>query len=103
VLEKLRKVDELVIQVWRVADALERIAEIRSKTLGDDIISWLKSRGEEMEVVERINKGKDREIVEEECDNEWSKMDIKIGGDEMEGIEEEIGTLVLSVQSNRVE
>ena len=102
-LEKLRKVDELVIQVWRVADALERIAEIRSKTLGDDIISWLKSRGEEMEVVERINKGKDREIVEEECDNEWSKMDIKIGGDEMEGIEEEIGTLVLSVQSNRVE
>jgi len=70
VLEKLGKVDELVIQVQRVANALERIAEKRSKTPEDDIISWLESGGEEMEIVERIGKGKQRkkslDRVEEE-------------------------------------
>ena len=82
---------------------LERIAEIRSKTLEDDIISWLESRGEETETLERMDKGKGREIVEEECDNKRSKMDIEVGGDEMEGIEDELGTLVSSVRSNRVD
>jgi len=53
-------VDELVVQVWRVADVLERIVGIRSKTPEDNIISWPKSRGEEMKTVERINKGKQR-------------------------------------------
>ena len=48
---------------------LERIARIRSKTPADDIISWPESRGEQTETVERIDKGKSREIVEEECDN----------------------------------
>jgi len=38
-LEKLGKVDELVVQVRRVADALERMAGMRSKTPEDDIIS----------------------------------------------------------------
>jgi len=103
VLEKLGKVDELVVQVWRVVDALERIAGMRSKTLEDNIISWLESGGEEMETLERMNKGKGREEVEEECDNEQSEMDIEVGGDEMEDVEEEIGTPVLSVQSNGVE
>ena len=102
-LEKLGKVDELVVQVWRVVDALERIAGMRSKTLEDNIISWLESGGEEMETLERMNKGKGREEVEEECDNEQSEMDIEVGGDEMEDVEEEIGTPVLSVQSNGVE
>ena len=82
---------------------LERIAGIRSKTLEDDIISWLESRGEETETLERMDKGKGREIVEEECDNKRSKMDIEVGGDEMEGIEDELGTLVSSVRSNRVD
>jgi len=103
VLEKLGKVDGLVIQVRRVADALKRIAEMRSKTLEDDIISWPESRGEKMETLERMDKGKGREIVEEECDNEQSEMDIEVGGDEMEGVEDEIGTLVSSVQSNGVD
>ena len=76
---------------------LERIAGIRSKTPEDDIISWLESGREEIEVVERIDKGKGREIVEEKCDNEWSEIDIEVGGDEIEGVKEEIGTLVLSV------
>jgi len=72
VLEKLGKVDELVVQVWRVADALERIVGMRSKTLEDDTISWPESGGKETETLERMDKGKGREIVEEEYDNEWS-------------------------------
>jgi len=103
VLEKLGKVDELVVQVQRVADALERIAGMRSKTPEDDIISWLESGGEETETVERIDKGKGREEVEEECDNEQSEMDIEVGGDEIEGVEDEMEALVSSVQSNGVE
>jgi len=102
VLEKLEKVDELVVQVWRVADALERIAGMRSKTPEDNIISWPEFGGEETETLERMDKGKGREIVEEKCDNEQSKIDIKVREDEMEGVEDELGTLVLSVQSNRV-
>jgi len=47
VLEKLGKVDELVVQVRRVADALERMAGVRSRTPEDDIISWPESGGEE--------------------------------------------------------
>jgi len=74
---------------------------MRSKTPEDNIISWLESRGEETETLERIDKGKDKEEVEEECDNEQSKMDIEVGGDEIEGVEDEMRTLVLSVWSNR--
>jgi len=103
VLKKLGKVDELVIQVWRVADALDRIAGMRSKTPEDDIISWLESRGEEIETLERMDKGKGREIVEEECDNERSEMDIEVGGDEMEGVEDEMEAPVSSVRSNGVD
>jgi len=103
VLEKLGKVDELVVQVRRVADALERIAGIRSKTPEDDIISWLESRGEEMETLKRMDKGKGRAEVEEECDNERSEMDIEVGGDEMEGVEGEMEAPVSSVQSNGVD
>jgi len=103
VLEKLEKVDELVVQVRRVADTLERIAGMRSKTPEDDIISWPESGGEKMETLERVDKGKDREIVEEECNKEWSDMDIKVGGDEMEGVEDEMETPVSSVWSNGVD
>ena len=102
-LEKLGKVDKLVVQVWRVADVLEKIARMRSKTPEDDIISWLESRGEETEVVERIDKRKGKEIVKEECDNEQSEMDIEVGEDEIKGVEDIMETLVSSVQSNRVE
>jgi len=76
---------------------------MRSKTLEDDIISWPESRGEEMETLERMDKGKGREEVEEECDNEQSKMDIEVRGDKMEGVEEEIGTLVSFMWSNGVD
>jgi len=76
---------------------------MKSKTLEDDIISWSESRGEETETLERMDKGKDREIVEEEYDNKQPEMDIEVGGDEMEGVEDEIGTPVSSVWSNRVD
>ena len=102
-MEKLGKVDELVVQVWRVVDALERIAGMRSKTPEDDIISWPESRGEETETLERVDKGKGKEEVEEECDNEQSEMDIEVGGDEMEGVEDEMEVPVLSVRSNGVD
>jgi len=102
-LEKLGKVDKLVVQVWRVADVLEKIARMRSKTPEDDIISWLESKGEETEVVERIDKRKGKEIVKEECDNEQSEMDIEVGEDEIKGVEDTMETLVSSVQSNGVE
>jgi len=92
-----------VVQVQRVVDVLERIAGMKSKTLEDDIISWPESGGEETKTLERMDKGKGREIVEEEYDNEWSEIDIEVGGDEMEGVEDEIGTLVSSVRSNRVD
>jgi len=103
VLEKLGKVDELVVQVWRVVDALERIAGMRSKTPEDDIISWPESGGEEMETLKRMDKGKGREEVEEECDNKRSEMDIEVGGDEMEGVEGEMKAPVSSVWSNGVD
>jgi len=103
VLKKLEKVDKLVVQVRRVADVLERIAGMRSKTLEDNIISWLESGGEETETLKRMDKGKDREIVEEEYDNKQSEMDIEVGGDEIEGVENELGTPVLSVRSNGVD
>jgi len=102
-LEKLGKVDKLVVQVWRVADVLEKIARMRSKTPEDDIISWLEFREEETEVVERIDKRKGKEIVKEECDNEQSEMDIEVGEDEIKGVEDTMETLVSSVQSNGVE
>jgi len=41
--------------------------------------------------------------MEEEYDNKRSKMDIEVRGDKMEEVEEEIGTLVSSVQSNGVD
>jgi len=98
VLEKLGKVDELVVQVQRVVNALERMARVRSKTPEDDLISWPESGGEETEMVEKIDKGKGKEVVEEECDNEPSEIDIENGGDEsngMEGVEEKVGTPVV--------
>jgi len=50
-----------------------------------------------------MNKGKGREIVEEKCGNEWSEMNIEARGDEMEGVEDEIGTPVSSARFNGVD
>jgi len=97
VLKKLEKVDELVVQIQRVTDALERIAGIRSKTPENDLISWPESKEKEPETVERVDKGKSRKIVEIEHNNKQSKMVIEDGEDRIEGVEKVIGTPVLSV------
>jgi len=76
---------------------------MRSKTPEDDIISWPESGGEETETLKRVDKGKGREEVEEECDNEWSEIDIEVRGDEMEGVEDEMEAPVSPVRSNRVD
>jgi len=75
VLEKLGKVDELVVQVRRVADALERIAGMRSKTPEDDIISWPESGGEETETLERVDKG----WIRGKAERKWKKSVITSG------------------------
>ena len=80
----------------------QQVRFLSKETLEDDIISWPESRGEEMETLERIDKKKGRGVVEE-YDNKRSEMDIEDRGDRIEVVEEETGTLVLSVQSNGVE
>ena len=91
-LEKLGKVDELVVQVWRVADALERIGGMKLKILEDDIISWLESGGEEMEVVDRIDKRKQREQSLDRTE-EKGEVEGQEEEDAMEGVEEGSGGL----------
>jgi len=86
-LEKLGKVDKLVVQVRRVADVLERMAEMRSKTPEDDIISWPESRGEETETVERMDKGKQREQSLDRAEDE-GEVEEQEEEDAMEGVEE---------------
>jgi len=87
VLEKLGKVDELVIQVWRVADVLERMVGVRSKAPEDDIISWLESGGEETETVERLDKGKQRAQSSDGAEDE-GEVEEQEDRDAMEGVEE---------------
>ena len=83
--------------------ALEKLAGIESQDSDEGQISWPESGGEETETLERMDKGKEREEVEEECGNERSEIDIEVGGDEMEGVEDEIEAPVLSVRSNGVD
>jgi len=87
VLEKLGNVDELVVQVRRVADALERMAGVRSKTPEDDIISWPESGGEETETVERLDKGKQRAQSSDGAEDE-GEFEEQEDRDAMEGVEE---------------
>jgi len=63
VLEKLGKVNELVIQVQRVATALEKLAGIESHDSDKELISWPESEGEETEVQENKEKGKQRDEI----------------------------------------
>jgi len=81
VLKKLEKVDELVAQVRRVADALEKMAGMRSKTPEDDLISWLESGGEETETLERVDKEKQREQSSDRAEEQEYE-------NAMEGVEE---------------
>jgi len=86
VLEKLGKMDELVVQVWRVTDVLERMAGMRSKTPEDDLISWPESGGEEMETGERMDKGKQREQSPDGAEDE-EEVEEQEEENAMEGVE----------------
>ena len=79
--------NKLVIQIRRVADALERIAGMRSKTLEDDIISWPESGGEETETVERLDKGKQRAQSSDRAEGE-GEVEEQGKEDAMEGVKE---------------
>jgi len=70
-----------------IADALERIAGIRSKTLEDNIISWPESGREEMNTVERIDKGKQREQSPDGAEEE-RQVERQEEENAMEGVEE---------------
>jgi len=74
------------------------MAEVRSKTLEDNIISWLESGGKEMKTMERLDKGKQRaqssDRVEEEGEVEGQEEE-----DAMEGVEERSSGLSLVVYS----
>jgi len=101
-LEKLKKIDELVIQVKRVADALERIAGIRSKTPEDNLISWLVSGGEEIETVERIDKEKEKgKQKKKRIDRSEEKEEVREQKKEnaMEGMKERSSSFSLVVFS----
>jgi len=82
----------VIVQVWRVADALERIAGMRSMTPEDDVISWPESGGEEIETVERIDKGRQREQSSDGAEEE-GEVEGQEEEDVMEGVEEGSGGL----------
>jgi len=92
VLEKLEKVDELVVQVRRVTDVLERMAGMRLKTPEDDLISWPESEGEETEVQESTEKGKQREQRSDGVEDE-GEVEGQEEEDAMEGVKEGSGGL----------
>jgi len=80
VLEKLEKVDELVVQVRRAVNALEKLAGIESHDSNEELISWLKSEGEETEVQENREKEKQREKKIDETEEDENGI---------EGVEED--------------
>jgi len=87
VLEKLEKVDKLVVQVRRVVDTLERMAGMRPKTLENDLISWPESGEKETETMERVDKGKQREQRSGGAEDE-EEVEGQEEKDAMESVEE---------------
>jgi len=91
-LEKLGKVDKLVVQVRRVMDALEKLAGIESQDSDEGQISWPESEGEETEVQESTEKEKQREQRSSRVENE-REVEGQKEEDAMEGMEEGSGSL----------
>ena len=98
VLEKLEKVDELVVQVWRVADALEKLAGIESQDSNKEQISWPESKGEETEVQESTEKGKQRKQRSGGAEDE-GEVKGQEEEDAMESVEEGSGGPSLAAYS----
>jgi len=86
-LEELSELRGLRKDVWRIAMALEKLAGIESQDSNEGQISWPESEGEETEVQEGTEKGKQREQRSGGAENEGEEEDA------MEGVEEESGGL----------
>jgi len=67
--------------------ALEKLAGIESQDSDEGQISWLESDREDTEVQEVTGKGKQKQEMLDEG-NEENKMGEQEEGDEMEGVEE---------------
>jgi len=86
-LEELSELRGLRKDVWRIAMALEKLADIESQDSDEGQISWPESEREETEVQESTEKGKQREQRSGRAEDEGEEEDA------MEGVEEESGGL----------
>jgi len=75
VLEKLGKVDELVVQVRRAVTMLEKLAGIKSHDSDEELILWPESEREETEVQENKEKGKQREEIIDRTEEDENGME----------------------------
>jgi len=75
VLEKLGKVDELVVQVRRAVTMLEKLAGIKSHDSDKELILWPESEREETEVQENKEKGKQREEIIDRTEEDENGME----------------------------
>ena len=96
VLEKLGKVDELVVQVRRAANALEKLIGIESHDSDEELISWPESKGEETEVQENREKGKQREEkIDGTKEDENGMEGVKEGNSSFSLVAFSVGTRIL--------
>ena len=89
-LEELSELRGLRKDVWRIVVALERLAGIKSQDSDEGQISWLESKGEETEVQESTEKGKQREQRSGRAEDE-GEVEGQEEEDAMEGVEERSG------------
>jgi len=89
-LEELSELQGLRKDVRRIAVALERLAGIESQDSDEGQISWPESDGEETEVQESTEKGKQREQRSGGAEDE-GEVEGQEEKDAMEGVEEGSG------------
>jgi len=81
-LESLSKLSGLRKDVWRIAVALEKLAGIEGQNSNEELLLWLESKGEEMEVQESKEKKKQKEErtdrVEEEEEVRGQEVENRI-------------------------
>jgi len=91
-LEELSELRGLRKDVWRIAVALEKLAGIESQDSDEGQISWPEFEGEETEVQESTEKGKQREQSSDRAEEE-REVEGQEEEDAMEGVEEGSGGL----------
>ena len=91
-LEELSELRGLRKDIRRIAVALEKLAGIESQDSNEGQISWPESEGEETEVQESTEKGKQREQRSSGAEDE-GEIERQEEKDAMEGVEEGSGGL----------